>query len=306
MTKSTPHPSFTIYAVVLNWNRADDTLYCLESLANQQEVTPRLLVVDNGSTDDSVRLIQEKLAHVEVLVNQSNLGFGRGFNRGIRYAFDAGADYVFIANNDAYLESGALKTLLKYATQDVGLLAPAIYYHSDKTRIWSVGGKVSSILLEKKDEFQQQRDRGNWPEIIEQDFITGCGVLIPRWTYERVGVFDERFKMYYEDSDLCWRVKKAGLRILVVPAAKMWHKVSLSSGGSDSPNERYWMARSSVLFFRKHARRLQKPAVVLWRAGSAIRTSLRLITKRRWPSLTAYWRGLRDGFREPAHADFIP
>ncbi len=287
-----------IYAVVLNWNRADDTLNCLQSLVKQEDTKPRLLVVDNGSTDKSASRIGTVFPQAEILLNQSNLGFGRGINRGIQHAFEAGADYVFLANNDATLESRALARLLEHAEDDVGLLSPVIYYYTHPDIVWSSGGKTNPLNLEKTDEFQGKKDPDRWPEIIERDFITGCGVLIPRRTYEQVGQFDERFEMYYEDADLCRRVRNAGLRILVIPGAKMWHKVSMSSGGSDSPNERYWMAKSSMLFFRKHAHGAQKLVVIFWRAGSAWRTCLRLAAKHRWASLKAYGRGLYDGLRE--------
>lgn len=78
----------------------------------------------------------------------------------------------------------------------------------------------------------------------------------------------------------------------------MWHKVAVSSGGSDSPNERYCMARSSLRFFRKHARGVQIPAILFWRTGSTLQTTLRLARRGRWDALRAYWRGLRDEIRE--------
>ena len=78
----------------------------------------------------------------------------------------------------------------------------------------------------------------------------------------------------------------------------MWHQVASSSGGSDTPNERYWMARSSVHYFSKHANSTQAPYILIWRTGSALRTSFRLVRKLRWQSIKAYWRGIIDGLRE--------
>jgi GT2 family glycosyltransferase len=98
--------------------------------------------------------------------------------------------------------------------------------------------------------------------------------------------------------DYCLRARRHGYRLRLAPAATMWHKVSSSSGGSDTPRERYWMARSSVLYFRKHAHFWQWPIILFWRTGSALRTSQRLLRKRRLDSLKAYWRGLLHGIRE--------
>lgn len=295
---ATPLP--LVYAVTVNWNRRDDTLECLESLCALDYPDLRILAVDNASSDGSPQAIAARFPQVEQLLNPENLSFGGGFNAGIRHALAAGADYVFIINNDTTLAPGSVSALVAQDAPGAGLLAPVIYYAHQPNILWSAGGRTSPYTLEKNDPLQGRPDPARWPAALEQDFVTGCCMLLPRRTLERVGLFDEAFRLYYEDSDLCLRVRRAGLRILVVPEAKVWHKVASSSGGSSSPNERYWMARSSLRFFRKHARGRQVPAIFLWRLGSALRTTLRLALGRRWPSLRAYWRGLRDGwFQRP-------
>ena len=284
-----------VYALTLNWNRADETLACLETLAAQTFPRLRLLVVDNGSTDDSAARIRAAFPQVEVLTNRRNLGFAAGANVGLRRALAAGADLVFLVNNDTLIDAPAVEHLVAHMRPEVGIAAPLIYYADEPERIWSAGGQVRRLLLEKYDDRQGQVDWGGWTGPLERDFVTGCGVMLSRRLLERVGLFDERFFMYYEDSDLCLRARRAGFRILVVPQARMWHKVARSSGGRDSANERYWMARSSVLFFRKHARGGQWAAILPWRLGSALRTTWRL---GRREACAAYWHGLRDGWRE--------
>ena len=121
-------------------------------------------------------------------------------------------------------------------------------------------------------------------------------MLLSRAMLEVVGLFDERFFMYYEDSDLCLRIQRAGFRLLLVPGARMWHKVATSSGGADSVAERYHMARSSVLFFRKYVGHWRWAIVAPYRLGSALKTSGRLLTRGRGVAARAYWRGLRDGW----------
>lgn len=296
MNASQPSPP-NIYAVVVSWNRPADTLACLESLYNQ-EICPQVVLVDNASTDDTLSQVRNRFPQAHILANKDNLGFGRATNQGMRTALEAGADWILIANNDAVLAPDGLSLLLEQAAPDVGMLAPLIYFDSHPQVIWSAGGNTNSWNLEKSGDPRGQPDPGSWPDHLDRDFITGCVALFPRQTLEIVGLFDERFQMYYEDSDLCRRVRQAGLHIRVIPAAKAWHKVAMSSGGTDTPNERYWMARSSVIFFRKHARGIQKAVVIAWRAGSAVRTSLRLVARQKWPALGAYWRGLRDGWKE--------
>jgi GT2 family glycosyltransferase len=283
--------------VTLNWNRPADTLECLETLAAQTYSNLRLLVVDNGSTDDSVSRIQTEFPQVELVVSAENRGFAAGANLGLRQALEAGADLIFLVNNDTWIDAEAVAHLVTHAQPGVGILSPLIYYAEEQTCIWSAGGRVHPWTLEKHGDHRGQIDTGQWTEPVARDFVTGCGMLLTRQLLEQVGLFDESFFMYYEDSDLCLRAKKAGFGISLVPAAKMWHKVARSSGGSDSADERYWMARSSVLFFCKHARGAQWLAILPWRIGSAVRTTLRLWRVGRTEACAAYWRGLRDGWQ---------
>lgn len=294
--RHTPDP--LIYAVTLNWNRPKDTIACLDSLALQTYSDLRTLVVDNGSSDDSI--VQIRAAHPEVLVleNQENSGFARGTNLGVKLALQEGAAYVFVLNNDTELALDAIQILFEHYQEDTGLLAPIIYYADAPQIVWSLGGILRPQLLEARGDARGEEDSGQWPVVIDRDFVPACGLLISRQVFERVGYFDERFFMYYEDLDFSLRVRQTGLRNQIVTTAKMWHKVSVSSGGSDSPNERYWMARSSVLYFGKHARLQQRPFILSWRFGSAIRTSWRLARRGKWQALQAYWRGLWHGVRK--------
>ena len=286
-----------VYAVTVNWNCPDDTLECLQTLAAQSYPSLGLLVVDNGSTDDSVKRIRAEFPKAELLASQANQGFAAGANLGLRWAFRAGADLVFLVNNDTLVDPEAVEALAAHARAGVGILAPLIYYAEEPARIWSAGGKRRHWTLEIHGDDRGQMDTGQWREPVARDFVTGCGMLLTRELVERVGIFDEQFFMYYEDSDLCLRAQHGGFKILLVPASKMWHKVAQSSGGSDAPDERYWMARSSVQFFRKHAQGAQWLAIVPWRLVSALRTTLRLLRNGRIEACAAYWRGLRAGWQ---------
>jgi GT2 family glycosyltransferase len=284
-----------VYAVTVNWQRPDDTLECLVSLYTQDYPQLKVLVVDNGSQDGSVERFRERYPQAEILALPENLGFAGGYNRGIQTALERGAQFVFILNNDATVAPEAVRLLVESHRPDIGLLAPLIFYTSAPDHVWSAGGRISRWTLEKDDRWTNRSDWQTWPASIEQDFVTGCSVLFPRATLLQVGAFDEAYRMYYEDMDLCYRVRKSSKRILLIPAAHAWHKVATSSGGRDSPQERYWMARSSVMFFRKHARGLQKAIIPIYRSLSAVKTTLKLLIQGRTASISAYWRGLWHG-----------
>jgi GT2 family glycosyltransferase len=256
----------------------------------------RLLVSDNGSTDDSIAAISARFPAVEQLANGQNLGFAAGANAGIRLAMAHGAEFVFLANNDTFIAPDALDLLVAAAqAAGAGLAAPAIYYADDPLRIWSVGGGRSRLTFEITGCRRGQLDHQPAAPPFEVDFVTACGLLIWRRCLETVGLFDERFFMYYEDSDYCLRARDASYRALVVPQAKMWHRVSISSGGSDSPNERYHMALSSVRFFRKHVQSWRWLIVAPYRLGSAVKTTARLLSAGQPGSARKYWQGLQHG-----------
>lgn len=297
---SEPQATPLVAIVTLNWNRPDDTLECLASAAAQTYPHTTMIVVDNGSSDDSVARIGSAFPEAILLHNERNMGFAAGANRGIAHALGLGAEYVFLINNDTTFAPDALVRLLAKMAPDIGIVVPAIFYAAAPELPWSLGGRRHPLTLEKSGDTPAALAQARAAGSLDRDYVAGCGILLSRQMLERVGLFDERFFMYYEDMDFSLRVRRAGYRIVLAPDARMWHKVSISSGGSDSPNERYWMARSSVIFFRKHVRGLRWCVVAPYRSLSAIKTVLRLLARGRRPSALAYLRGLRDGLRAPA------
>lgn len=287
-----------LIVATLNWNRPDDTIACLQSAAQLTYPAAELVVVDNHSSDDSVERIQAAVPQATILRNDRNAGFAGGCNMALRYALERGADYILLINNDTILDPTMIERMLAYAAPDVGMLVPAIFYMASPSQPWSIGGMCHPITLEKTGDSARQFGQIAHAGAVERDYVVGCAMLFQRAALERAGMFDERFFMYYEDMDLSLRFRQAGYRILLVPTAHMWHKVSASSGGSNSPGERYWMARSSVIFFRKHARGLRWLAIVPFRTLSALRTTLRLLRSKNSVAARAYWRGLRDGIQE--------
>lgn len=285
-----------VYIVTLNWNRRDDTLQCLDSCCRQTYPNRRILVVDNGSSDGSALAISTQFPDVEQILNERNLGFARGVNLGIRHALEHGAQYLFLINNDTTLAPDALDLLVEAAlSSGAGLTAPKILYASEPEQIWSVGAWRNELTLEITGCRRGQEATELDSRPFEVDFVTACGVLMARDCIEQVGLFDERFFMYYEDLDYCLRAQAAGCRLIAVPRATMWHRVSASSGGSDSPNERYHMALSSVRFFRKHTSGWRWLVVAPYRTGSAIKTVIHLLASGSLRSAQAYVRGLWQG-----------
>jgi GT2 family glycosyltransferase len=288
-------PRPLVYVVVLTWNQREVTLECLESLAQTTYPNSRVVVVDNGSTDGTEQAIKARFPAVEVVVNERNLGYPGGCNVGLRHALRHGAEYVFAINNDVSIDRACLDELVGEIAPDVGIMTPKVYFADEPDRIWSVGARRNPLTLEFTGRGDRQLDRGQWDEVVEQDYLVGCAHFFSRALLEEIGLLDAGYFLYYDDPDICIRAQRAGYRLLMVPKARMWHKVAASSGGVGTPRERYYMGRSSVRFFRKHARPWQWPFIIPYRVGSAIKTLLRLARHRRLDAAMGYLRGLRDG-----------
>ncbi len=231
---------------------------CLESLNSVMTPGFGAIVARNGAYDAELEAaVRTASGHVgAVLFNGDNIGFASGCNAGIRKALEDGADWVLLLNDDTVAAPDFLEKLLEEAGKrpEAGMLGPRIFYFAEKEKIWFSGAKFNkgncSFSFPGSD--QAERDYGHFaPE--ESDYITGCALLVKREVIEKIGPLDERFFLYWEDSDWGLRARAAGCKCVVVPAARIWHKVSASSGGTDSPLKAYHKTFSHLLFCDIHA-----------------------------------------------------
>jgi GT2 family glycosyltransferase len=284
-----------VYIVVLTYNHCDYTRGALTSLLALSYSNYRVLILDNGSTDETPVQIPSEFPEFSFYCNPGNLGFAAGINVGLRMALEAGAEFLLVLNNDVQVDPHLLEPLVLAAGPDVGALAPMINSMEQHDRIWSAGFDRHPSLLEMRGGARGQLDTGQWSGPIEVDYLLGCALLLPAKVLREVGLFDERYFFYYEDLDLSLRIQARGYRLLVIPDAHVWHQGALSSEAGSAFHV-YQMARGSVIFFRSHAGGLSRILVLLYRAGSSIRKSLGFAARRRWDLIAQHWRGLRDGW----------
>lgn len=248
----------TLAVVVLNWNGLADTralLPTLERCRVPEGWRMRVLVVDNGSRDGSAAAIAGEFPAVEVVALGENRRFAGGCNAGLERALEQGADAVMLLNNDTEAEPGLVEHLLLALEQDpaAGAAAPLICLRRPLDVIWYAGGRCVPALGLAAHRGLRRRDEGQYRAVEPTGYLTGCCLLATRAAWERVGPLDEGYFIYAEDADWSLRARAAGLRLLFVPTARLWHKVSASSGAA-SPWKVYQRLRANLRLFSRHAR----------------------------------------------------
>jgi GT2 family glycosyltransferase len=283
--------------VILNWQQPEVTIACIDAVQAMRDASFDILLIDNGSKDDSAVRFQQALPDIPLLILPENLGFAGGCNVGLRHAIKHNYQYALLLNNDAFPETDMLSHLLSEMGEDVGLTAPKVLYHPERDYIAFGGGRQHPSLLELRDDLAGKKDSPKYESSKEVDYLWGTCWLVNLAALEKVGLLDERFFMYYEDLDWSIRFQETGYRLLWVGKARLYHQESRSTGGTDSPLRRYYLARSSVIFFRRYAH-LGKPSYIFcFRLGSAVRMVVRLLMKGYLASARSYIRGMWDGWK---------
>jgi GT2 family glycosyltransferase len=293
-----------VAVIVLNWNRRDDTLACVDSLYATGYPALDVIVVDNGSADDSVPAIRAHFPQAALLQTGRNLGYAGGNNIGLEAALGRGPEFVLVLNNDTVVAHDAIHELVACAAQhpEAGALSPIIYRLGDRDRIWYAGARWladASIF-----EHGEWRRDGNWHEaIVEAEYASGCAMFIRTSALRQIGLLDLRFFLLFEDIDWCFRCRAEGYRCLMTPRAVVWHRISASFGGGYVPLYRYFYTRNRLLWAEKHLSARGRLGV----AGATVcdilagRFGLALLLLGRGRVRQAYWEA-RSAMRQPAQA----
>jgi len=242
--------------IILNWNGLKDTIECLESLKKITYPNYEVIVVDNGSEGNDADILEEKYkGYIRLIRNKENLGFTGGNNIAIKKIFDGGkSNYILLLNNDTVVEPNFLLKLVEIAENnpEVGVIGPKI------------------VLYDQPDKLAHGRGVINWRSgsgigkegegLLECDFVTGCAMLIKKSALEKLDYFfDDDYFTYYEDADLCLRIKDKGFKIIYYSGAKVRHKVGISTGMKEKSSKFiYYYIRNKFLFMHKNANLFQK------------------------------------------------
>lgn len=301
-----------VFVVILDYNGHKDTLELLLSLQNvKKENLDLFVVVVDNYPKDPIKLNPSdyKDLNLHLIYNRQNLGFSGGNNVGINYSLKNDADYVLVLNNDTLVEPLFVKELVSAAQKDerVGIVVPKIYFakgyefHKDRYKenelgkvIWYAGGFIDWDNVIGGHRGVDELDRGQYNKVWETTLATGCCLLIKKEVLKKVGGYDDRYFLYYEDADLSVRVRKEGFKLIYAPSATIWHKNAQSTGGSGSALQDYFITRNRLLFGLKYAPFKSKVALIReslflifagrqWQRRGAIDFYLRRLGKGSYP-----------------------
>lgn len=288
----------SLYAVVLNWNLAPDTIMCIKSLEAAGLPLAQLILVDNGSTDGSLDQLVQAFDHrIKYAPLAENLGFAGGTNRGIRHALQAGAEWVLLINNDTYVASTFFRELATAVQEQPhwSIISPMILYADEPDTIWSVGERRIGPTLLTRARLRNHRAPEQFPPYLAADSVNACAMLVHRKVFSRIGGFDEAYFMYAEDVDFCWRAQQAGFQMGIATRARMWHKVSRSTG-IYHPQSRYWRIRNQIRFYRLQGTLRHIWYLFLFTTLRTLLLTAKDIMAGRAILIRTNWRAWRDGW----------
>jgi GT2 family glycosyltransferase len=298
-----PDPGRSLFpevaVVVLNWNGASLTERCLASLEQLDYPNHHVTVVDNGSDDGSADRISTAWPGVLVLRTGTNRGFAGGSNVGIRHAMEGGARFVWLLNNDTIVAPDALTAMMREMEDpEVGIVGSVIRSTTPPhmVEVWG-GGTVNRYLATTK--------RFTGPGQGTLDHVVGTSMLARREVFETIGLLDETFFFYLEETDLCLRATARGWRLSVAGGATVLHEggATVNAGHRGrSEHGDHLHARSSGIFIARYAGPWAVPAAALRLFGITVRRGAR----GQWRRIPGLWRefvrGLKAGARrEPIH-----
>jgi GT2 family glycosyltransferase len=278
--------------ILINHNAKDFTADCIQSIYDKTTVPFEIILVDNNSSDDSPSYIKEKFPQVRLIENKSNRGFATANNQGIKISK---GKLLILLNNDTVLKNNALDKMFEYMDKnpEIGILACKLFDADGKTvqhncrafpsPVGTMFGRASLFTkLMPNNPISKRNLLLNWDysSVKEADWVSGAALMVKREAIEQIGLLDENFYMYWEDTDFCKRAKDAGWQICFFPEAQIIHFTGKGGGKRNfllSSNTIYQMHKSAYYYFRKyHLKSRLNPMTAVTFLGFIILTALKV------------------------------
>lgn len=217
-----------VFIIILNWNSADFTIACINSLAKLTYPSYEIVLVDNGSVDGSNEVVKATFPEVTFIRTVENRGFSGANNLGINYALEHNAEYIWLLNNDTIVDPNALTDLVDITLSDtkIGMVGSKIFFYDEPELLWYAGanfdveqGGITSCIG------WGQRDTGQFDHITDVGYVSGCSLLVKKCVIDKIGLMPEEYYIYFEETDWNYQAQKAGFRTVVAQKSIVWHKV---------------------------------------------------------------------------------
>jgi GT2 family glycosyltransferase len=264
VTEFRPIEQGKIGVVTVTYNSEPVLQEFLESLAAQTHGNFVLYIVDNASKDQTLEIARKQPNIPAVIIaNHDNLGVAEGNNQGIRSALEDGCECVLLLNNDTVFPADFIAQL--YAGLDrhhCDMTTGRMYYHDRPDVLWCAGGRFQPWLGYRiQHDGVNKKDTGQYNQPRRVTYTPTCCLLVRRIVFDRVGLMDSRYFVYYDDVDFLYRCLKQRLSVWHLPGAQLWHKVGSLTGGKVSSFVLRYTARNRAYFLRKNLPRWQ---ALLW------------------------------------------
>lgn len=280
-----------VWIIIINYNGIYDTRECVQSVL-KSDYNLEIVIVDNASDNNEGEILRkEYTSMIHVIRSNINLGFAGGNNLGIRFAVQHGADYIMLLNNDTVIHPNMIKELMNHRNM-ADLIVPRMFYYDKKNIIWYSGGNINRVSGNIQCRYVGKTEDEMSNCIEKCTFATGCCILFAVELINKIGYLKEEYFMYCEDTELSLRVIAAGGAIMVVPAAKLWHKVSASTGGTGNSFSLYYSSRNRLYYIKEYKEYFFGTAMFCAVISRILRiVQYRLLGSDKWKP---YYSALRD------------
>lgn len=284
--------------IVVNHNLKSDTEQCISSLVSAGARLEQIILVDNGSTDDSQAYLSQVFGPCLTILHTDEVkGYAHGLNLGIEQALREDYLWLLLLSNDTLVDTSffiglqsAVRNHIEYK-----LIGPKILYMENPDRIWFLGNIVLPGTMIARDPYRNKQDQDQYPEIVEVDFLNGCCMLVHQDVIKQVGKLDTAFFMYSEEVDFLWRARRAGYRMAAATKVKMWHKISATMK-NDKPGSRYLQIRNQIWVYRRYGTRVQKIIMFLFTIARSFILAIKDLVNARMNLILSLMRGMVDGW----------
>jgi GT2 family glycosyltransferase len=292
--------------ILLNWNTPVHTANCIASLKQYcDEQLFDIIVVDNGSADNSITIIKAQYPNVIFIENGENLGFAEGNNRGIEHSIAQNYTYSLIINTDTLVDEDIVAKLSTHLNNHpkAAAVQPAIFWLHDKTKIWNGKGSFNQLLGLTYTSKNVPKETDTF-EIAQ--WVTGCCVLLRNSALLKAGLFNKQFFLYYEDVELSYRIRELGYESHYLPSCKMYHEAGVSAQvgapkkeGFLSPVIHYYISRNRIWFLRKYGNVFCYPIYILSSASYYLLLWLYFKLRGRNEKAKLLIKGVKEGVFTP-------